>query len=810
MADYIYLLTHRLSPAQQHALRMMEGLAREHAVTLFLVGGAVRDLTSGAPVRDLDLVIQGDALGLRKALTAAGVRIVGDDSALHALYLDIPGGDQPGSVRMELGSTLSVAFPKPGKPVYQFAPLLEDLRRRDFTANAMAISLNDGSYGLLMDPLNGVADIENRELRLVSNYGFIEDPVRMIRATRLAARLGWRMEERTQLRYDNGKESEGISLLTDRQRGYEVEEILFEDDPLRVLRRLEAEGWMKALAPAWTSASANAAELDRLHDLQAQLEVHGVHADASTLHLPLLTAKMPPAQLAALKKNFVRTGFLSATEAMEEESKAFAAKLTSKENSAPSSAWKLIVGSRPDVVLATAFGSRQSAVQARFKSFLTEWPQVHQKIPFALLLENRIHPEMPCYDQLIETLFFELMDGRLSAPEEMKAFLEPYSPPAPPPPVNLRRARGGKKDGKASRSRGKKAVERPDVDEDEIDDLAAEAEESDESEDALEDSLEDGLGEAGDQGSGDEEQDETDHAPSPVLEKPLPSAPVAAQPEVVPAISAGVKIKQAKAAALNTSAPSAQEPAKTQKTLSVAAAPVPTVPKSAKKASASAKGTLPPPGAQIADKPSVSGSKPAQASAASRTAKTAVSASDARHAPAAKGAAKTVAAAPKKSVDAKKIIPKQQDAKSNSTHVPAKAAAVKSDSRAKASSAGSSPSGKPPAVKAAPVSARPSKSGGKSSAKTAPKPGAKASLAKSATGKTAASANVASASKQASQSKATAKSVPQPAKSGKSGKAPQPVASAKSAKKVSKPAAPATKLSKTANETGSKAAKSRR
>ena len=98
-----------------------------------------------------------------------------------------------------------MTFPKPGKPVAKPASILDDLRRRDFTANAMALSLNEGSYGLLMDPLNGVADIENRELRLVSNYGFIEDPVRMIRAARLRARLGWTLDEKTQTRYETGK-----------------------------------------------------------------------------------------------------------------------------------------------------------------------------------------------------------------------------------------------------------------------------------------------------------------------------------------------------------------------------------------------------------------------------------------------------------------------------------------------------------------------------------------------------------------------------------------------------------------------------
>ncbi len=73
----------------------------------------------------------------------------------------------------------------------------------------MAISLNEGSYGLLMDPLNGAADIEARVLRLVSNYGFIEDPSLLIRATRYRARLGWEMDLRTQTRYDNAK-TEGV------------------------------------------------------------------------------------------------------------------------------------------------------------------------------------------------------------------------------------------------------------------------------------------------------------------------------------------------------------------------------------------------------------------------------------------------------------------------------------------------------------------------------------------------------------------------------------------------------------------------
>ena len=453
MADYIYLLENRLSLAQRNSLRAVREVARAKGLTVFLVGGAVRDLTSGSPVRDLDVVVQGNALKLKKDIEKAGGVVVGENEAAQALYLLFPG-----NARMEVGSTLSVTFPKPGKPVVKPASILEDLRRRDFTANAMALSLNEGSYGLLMDPLNGVADIENRELRLVSNYGFIEDPVRMVRAARLMARLGWALDEKTQTRYETGKTEGYISALSELQRGYETEEIAHEEDPVRVLKRLEAEGWMKFLAPYWTSAKVNATELDRLRDAQAQLQMQGIHPDTAAAQFPLLTAKLTSKEVAALKQGFPRQGFVKEIDELDREAKAFAAELSAKTAALPSQAWKLIMGARPEVVLAVAFSTKSAPLQAKLKSFFTEWPQARQKMPYTLMQEMRIVPELPIYEELLEKLFFELMDGKLTTPEEMKAFLEPYSPPAPPPPVNLRRMRATKKEAKPAKSRSKKAA----------------------------------------------------------------------------------------------------------------------------------------------------------------------------------------------------------------------------------------------------------------------------------------------------------------------------------------------------------------
>jgi tRNA nucleotidyltransferase (CCA-adding enzyme) len=454
MADYIYLLENRLSQAQRASLLAVREVARAKGLTVFLVGGAVRDMTSGSPVRDLDVVVQGNALKLKKDIEKAHGVITGESEAGQALFVRFPGG-----VRMEIGSTLAVTYPKPGKPVAKPATILDDLRRRDFTANAMALSLNDGSYGLLMDPLNGVADIENRELRLVSNYGFIEDPVRMIRAARLMARLGWQMDEKTQARYETGKQEGYISAMGEFHRGYETEEIFHEEDPLRVLRKLEAEGWVKHLFPALSSAKANVTELEKLREIQSQLEMQGIHPEAAVANFPFLTAKMAPKEVAALKKSFARQGFAVEIEALEDEAKAFATEFSGKGAATPSQAWKLLHSAKPESVLWVAHTSKNAGIQNKFKGFFTEWAQAKQKLPYTLMQEMRIVPELPGYGELLDKLFFELMDGKLGTVEEMKAYLEPYSPPAPPPPVHLRRARVAKKDAKPAKSRKKAAVE---------------------------------------------------------------------------------------------------------------------------------------------------------------------------------------------------------------------------------------------------------------------------------------------------------------------------------------------------------------
>lgn len=443
MPDYIYLLENRLSAAQQNALRTVRDLARDAQMTVFLVGDAIRDLTSGNSVRDLEMVVHGNALALKSAVTAAGGQIWGEDAASRTLFLCFPG-----NVRLDLISASRTEYPKPGKPVYHWASIQEHLRTRDFTVNAMAVSLNEGSYGLLMDPTNGVADIEARLLRLVTNYGFLENPALLIRATRLKARLGFELEERTQLRYENAKNEEVIDHLSELERGRELEQIGHEEEPLKVMEALEAEGWMQKLFAAWTSAKADTDKLKALHDFSVELQVLGVHADMSAAQMQLLTAKLAAKDLAELKKKLLRPGFVEHWNALDTDAAAFAKILLAKENAAPSATYKLFMSYPAEAILWLGFTSKQAAVKEKYENFLKEWPQARQRVPYSLMAEMRITPELPGYVDLVKTIFLQLIDGGLSTTEEMRALLEPHSPPAPPPPVTIKRTRGKRGDAK--------------------------------------------------------------------------------------------------------------------------------------------------------------------------------------------------------------------------------------------------------------------------------------------------------------------------------------------------------------------------
>jgi len=441
MADYIYTLETRLSPDQQKAVALVLDAAKAAGMNLYLTGGAIRDIITGFPIRDLDFTVQGNALKLQKDLERAGA-VVGDaDDETRALLLTLPGG-----VRAEIAMARSERYDKPGKaPQIAPATIIEDLRRRDFTVNAMALSMNEGSRGLLMDPFNGSADIESKVIRVLHNYAFLEEPSRMIRATRFAARFHWPLEERTQARYESGKENGYIEYIRNASIGYEIEQLAYEDDPHGVLKAYEKEGWLKVLNPRWSTAKVDTAGLGALMKTRQQMNELGYTPEVAPAVLHFLTERLGDSDISDLRRAIPRKDLVESWKDLDSNAHSLAKRLLGKEAATPSRTWQLLSSARPEMILFLAITARQQAVAQKIKNFFTKWRQVQQKIPLPEMTELRITPQMPEYPKIANDVFMLLLDGKLRSRTETLKYLKPLAPPPPPPPPPpTKRGRGAK------------------------------------------------------------------------------------------------------------------------------------------------------------------------------------------------------------------------------------------------------------------------------------------------------------------------------------------------------------------------------
>ncbi|MGH9614371.1 MAG: CCA tRNA nucleotidyltransferase, partial [Bryobacteraceae bacterium] len=202
MSDYLFMLENHLSAAQSKMVMEVQNAAAEANVNVFLTGGAMRDMLGGFPMRDIEFTVEGSGVKLAKAVVAkSGAEITDADESRKAAALLFPD-----SVNARIVMAHQERYGKAGsKPHIQPATIHEDLRGRDFTINAIALSLSKASRGLILDPNNGIGDLEHKELRAVSNYTLYHDPIRLFRLQRLRVRLGFEIEERTKVQYANAR-----------------------------------------------------------------------------------------------------------------------------------------------------------------------------------------------------------------------------------------------------------------------------------------------------------------------------------------------------------------------------------------------------------------------------------------------------------------------------------------------------------------------------------------------------------------------------------------------------------------------------
>ncbi|NWG21131.1 MAG: CBS domain-containing protein [Chloroflexi bacterium] len=269
-----------LNPAVLGVLRRAGEVAEQRGAALYVVGGTVRDMLLGRMQDDLDLVVEGDAIGLAGALAAELGGVVRSHAAFGTATLVLEKGDRSGgrfgegteaeqSVRsftpgpypltLDFVMARTEFYERPSAlPDVEAASLRHDLHRRDFTINTLAICLNPMRYGRLYDFYGGRRDIARRLIRVLHNLSFIDDPTRILRAARLAARLGFVIEPRTRALIGDALEQGIFGRTTPQRIMNEFRLILAEEHPEPALEVLDDLGALQAMYPAlhWTTTIA--------------------------------------------------------------------------------------------------------------------------------------------------------------------------------------------------------------------------------------------------------------------------------------------------------------------------------------------------------------------------------------------------------------------------------------------------------------------------------------------------------------------------------------------------------------------------
>ena len=422
----MFMLENHLSSDQNRVVAEVQAAAGQSNVNLFLTGGAMRDMLGGFRIRDLDFSVEGQALKLANTLAeSSGVEIVATDETRRTAELLFRGG-----VTASIGMARQEKYPKAGgRPVVTPATIQEDLRGRDFSVNAIALSLNRASRGLLLDPTNGLADLERRELRALSPYVFFDDPIRLLRLVRLRVRLGFTVDERTQTQFDSAREAGVAAAIPARARFEELQRIASEPSPGEVLRALAEAGLLSLFAPL-DEAKLDLAAMARLEKAGHLLPPEGPQFDPLGLFLHALTGKLTQREKSALAKSLeMAKPEVDAWQKLELRGGKLEQTLKSARVKKPSQIYHILSRAEPDEIVFLLYQSSLKPVQERIRNYLQKYLAMVQEIEPAVFAKITAAPGTARYEKAREDLILH----RLDHPPRKRPVEEPPPVVAPPP-----------------------------------------------------------------------------------------------------------------------------------------------------------------------------------------------------------------------------------------------------------------------------------------------------------------------------------------------------------------------------------------
>jgi tRNA nucleotidyltransferase (CCA-adding enzyme) len=396
-----------LIPELLALIRLVRAEAEKLGLPLFIVGGSVRDLVLGRAVNDFDLTVEGDAIALARALAKKHGGPLSVHSKFGTAKWFLPDKLKPETSAhdtLDIVSARSEFYKHPAAlPTVKLGSIEDDIRRRDFTINALAIRLDGSHFGELRDDLNGMDDLQNGIVRVLHPRSFLDDPTRMYRAVRYEKRYQFKIAEDTLALIPQARSL--IERLSAQRIRRELDLILEERNALSMLRRLDGLDLLEPVHPALSDFNqSNLAALKR-HSLPAQNRNSG---------WLLWLMHMPELEIESINK---RLSFSASLLRSLLAASAIYADLDSFASLKPSQCVNRLDAYPIAAVEAVYHVIPDKKIKELFFNYLSEWRHVKARTTGHDLKKRGIKPG-PKYAEILQRLRAAWLDGEVKTEEE--------------------------------------------------------------------------------------------------------------------------------------------------------------------------------------------------------------------------------------------------------------------------------------------------------------------------------------------------------------------------------------------------------
>ena len=397
-------------------------LADRVGVSLYVVGGCVRDLLLGIDNFDLDLVVEGDGIAFARKLGDMRQARVTVHERFGTAVVMLPDG-----AKLDVATARTEYYEYPtALPTVEQSSIKKDLSRRDFTINALAVRLNSKGFGDLLDFYGGQRDLHDKVVRVLHGLSFVEDPTRAFRAIRFEIRFGFQLSKDTAALIQGAVKMNVFQRLSGHRLLEELKLLLSEREPARAVRRMADFRLLRCIHPklAWSArlqtvlaSATEAIDWYRLLYLDRTINVWVVYMIALLDVLPKravgeVLRRFPFSQGEAEKISAATTGC-----------HAILRRLSRKPPPKPAETYRILYGLSDEALLGLMARSKGESVKRQISAFLTTYQHVKPVLTGADLKTMRLKPG-PQYKMILDQLMNARLNGEVNTEQEERALVQ--------------------------------------------------------------------------------------------------------------------------------------------------------------------------------------------------------------------------------------------------------------------------------------------------------------------------------------------------------------------------------------------------